>query len=82
MGIIQLPAGRLRGRVGERFALRQGIARGPGQLRVIKRLPAIDPRPGYCECCARPIDFGGVFHGARAYCSVECSLGGSHRPAG
>jgi hypothetical protein len=82
MGIIQLPAGRLRGQVGERSALRRGIARGPGQLRVIKRLPAIHPRPAYCECCARPIDFGGVFHGTGAYCSIECSLGRSHPPAG
>jgi hypothetical protein len=34
----------------------------------------------YCAACAAPIDFGAVWRGEEAYCSVECSLGGG-RPA-
>jgi len=81
MWMIQLP-GRLRGQVSERSALRQGIARGPAHLRVVKRLPEVDARPDFCDACARPVDFAAVFHGARIYCSVECSLGGSRPHAG
>jgi len=82
MRMIQLPAGRLRGQVSERSALRQGIARGPAHLQVVKRIPAIDAQPAFCDTCARPVDFGAVFHGSRVYCSVECSLGGRPAPAG
>lgn len=78
MGIVQFPVGRLPGR-GERIAFRQGAARlNPGRppLRVVAK----GPTPTYCAACAAPIDFGAVWRGEEAFCSVECSLG-SNRPA-
>ena len=81
MGVIHLPAGRLQGPVAERSALRQGVASGPGHVRVVKRAKAIEAQPTYCDGCAGPIDFGAVFRGTQVYCSVECLLGGSRPPA-
>jgi len=81
MGVFHLPSGRLHGRIAERSALRQGIASGPAHLRVIKRLPAVEVRPAFCDSCAGPIDYGAVYHGTQVYCSVECSLGGVRPPA-
>ena len=81
MGVVHLPAGRLHRPVAERSALRQGIASGPAHVRVVKSAKVVDAQPAYCDSCAGPIDFGAVFHGARIYCSVECSLGGVRPPA-
>jgi hypothetical protein len=79
MGIVQLPVWRLAGNA-ERMAFRDGLAHaGMGQpaLRVLS--PAA-PAPASCSSCAAPIEFGAVWRGGEAYCSVECSLGGG-RPA-
>jgi hypothetical protein len=78
MGIVQFPVGRLAGRA-ERMAFRQGVARlkpGRPSLRVVATGPAV----GFCAACASPIDYGAVWRGEEAFCSVECSLGGN-RPA-
>ena len=77
MGIVQFPVGRLAGQA-ERIAFRQGLARlntGRPPLRVVESGP-----PAFCAACASPIEYGAVWRGAEAFCSVECSLGGS-RPA-
>lgn len=76
--IVQLPAGRLAGRA-ERIAFRQGLDglnTGKPQLRVIGGGQVA----AFCAACAAPIDFGAVWRGVEAFCSVECSLGGD-RPA-
>jgi hypothetical protein len=78
MGIVEFPVGRLAGH-GERVALRHGVAR----LSVVRpsiRLVSRGNSPGYCTACASPIEFGAVWRGEEAFCSVECSLGGN-RPA-
>ncbi|HZA01648.1 MAG TPA: hypothetical protein VE665_05145 [Hyphomicrobiaceae bacterium] len=79
MSIVQLPAGRLTGSA-ERSALRQGLAassRFRAALQLVQRQTAAS---AYCAACAAPIDFGAVWKGGDAFCSVECSLGGD-RPA-
>jgi hypothetical protein len=78
MGLVQFPAGRLAGHA-ERMAFRHGLARlHPGRppLRVVASAPTV----GFCAACASPIDYGAVWRGEEAFCSVECSLGGD-RPA-
>ena len=78
MSIVQLPVDRLSGRA-ERVALRRGLAgsRFGAALQLVQRQT---PAPTYCAACAAPIDFGAVWRGVEAFCSVECSLGGD-RPA-
>jgi hypothetical protein len=79
MEIVQLPVGRYSG-FGERMALRKGMvaaSRVGASLRIISRQT---PVADYCAACADPIDFGAVWRGQNAYCSVACSLGGN-RPA-
>jgi hypothetical protein len=79
MAIVQLPVGRLASNA-ERIAFRQGLA-GPGRVRPLLRLIREEELvPRYCAACAAPIEFGAVWRGEEAYCSVECSLGGN-RPA-
>ena len=75
MGIVELPAWRLRGAVPDRAALRGGVASARPTVRVVKR------EQGYCDRCAAPIEFGAVMHGSGTYCSVECSLDGPSRTA-
>ncbi len=79
MSIVQFPARRV-ARGGGRRALRRGVpitSRFAAALQLVSRqLPAA----AYCAACAAPIDFGAVWRGEEAYCSVECSLGGD-RPA-
>ena len=73
MDIVHLPPGRLTW--AERGALRTGLFKPASipPLRVVE-----GPMPmAYCAACAAPIDSGLVWHGQLAYCSVECSLGGS-----
>jgi hypothetical protein len=77
MGIVQLPAVRERGD-GERAALRRGLAIGVPLRRVPVRLEGSRGAAAYCAACAGPIEFGAVARGAKAYCSIECSLGGGH----
>jgi hypothetical protein len=77
MGIVELPAWRLRSQVPDRAALRSGIATARPQMRVVKA----DQGVGYCDRCAAPIEFGAVMHGSGTYCSVECSLEGPNRTA-
>jgi len=79
MGIVQLPAGRLSGSV-ERLALSRGLVRPSGSRPSLRVLAAGAVTPAYCAACAAPIDFGVVWRGEEAFCSVECSLGGN-RPA-
>ena len=79
MVIVQLPVGRL-GAGAERAALRHRPAvssRFGAALQLMQRQTAAR---SYCAACAAPVDFGAVWRGAEAYCSVECSLGGD-RPA-
>jgi hypothetical protein len=79
MSILQLPLGSIRS-YSERSALRQGLAsssRFSAALQLMQRQHAASL---YCAACAAPIDFGAVWRGEEAYCSVECSLGGK-RPA-
>jgi hypothetical protein len=77
MGIVELPAWRLKGEAPVRAALREGIASARPSVRLVKGLP----EHAYCDRCAAPIEFGAVMHGAATYCSVECSLEGPDRPA-
>jgi hypothetical protein len=77
MSIVQFPVGRL---TAERAALRRGMplsTRLGAALQLVQRQTAA---VAYCAACAAPIDFGAVWRGEEAYCSVECSLGGD-RPA-
>lgn len=78
MSIVPFPIGRVD--IAERAAFRRGvptISRVGAALQLVQRqLPAM----AYCAACAAPIDYGPVWRGKEAYCSVECSLGGD-RPA-
>ncbi len=80
MGIVQLPGERSVGGA-ERVAFRRGLA-GTGRIRPPLRVIREGERGShyYCAACAAPIEFGVVWRGLEAYCSVECSLG-SGRPA-
>lgn len=79
MSIVQLPVGRLSGST-ERVALRQGLASSSRFGAALQLVQRQTPASAYCATCAAPIDFGAVWRGANAFCSVECSLGGD-RPA-
>ena len=83
MSIVQFPVG---GFAAERAAFRRGVpstsrssmsSRFGAALQLVQRQTAA---LAYCAACAAPIDFGAVWRGEEAYCSVECSLGDS-RPA-
>jgi hypothetical protein len=78
MEIVHLPLGRLSASA-ERSAMRNGLfqpaARPPLRVMQVGRTSS-----AYCVSCARPIEFGAVWRGELAFCSVECSLGGD-RPA-
>ena len=78
MSIVYLPVGKGWG-IPERAALQQGRAssRFRAALQLIERQT---PAATYCAACAAPIDYGPVWRGNEAYCSVECSRGGK-RPA-
>jgi hypothetical protein len=78
MSMVQLPVDRPTGHA-ERVALRRGLAgsRFGAALQLVQRQT---PAPTYCSGCAAPIDYGAVWRGVEAFCSVECSLGGD-RPA-
>jgi hypothetical protein len=79
MGVVQLPARRLRGQVSDRAALRQGIAGSRARVKLVRseafRLVE------YCDSCATPIEGGAVMRGTNVFCSVECSLQGPGRSA-
>jgi hypothetical protein len=78
MGVVHLPAGRLRDGSTERSALRQGLA-VVVPVRPLHVVPKGEAdQPAYCAGCAAPIEFGAVMRGLDTYCSVECSLGGDH----
>ena len=81
MGIIELPAWRLRGSPPDRVALRAGLAVSQPLMRVVKPLERVAASASYCDRCAAPIEFGAVANGFGTYCSVECSLEGPNRPA-
>ena len=73
MSIVELPTWRLGGGIGAyRQALRSGVATPRPKVRVVRA-----DEVAFCDTCASPIEFGAVIRGARTYCSVECSLGGS-----
>lgn len=77
MSVVQFPAGRLSA---QRAAFRRGMplsTRFGAALQLVQRQTAA---VAYCAACAAPIDFGAVWRGEEAYCSVDCSLGGD-RPA-
>ena len=79
MGIVRLPAWRLRAQVSDRAALRQGLAGTRARVKVVKSdtFRLLD----YCDRCAAPIEGGAVTRGASVFCSVECSLQGPGRSA-
>jgi hypothetical protein len=83
MGIIELPAWRMRGAPSSRVALRAGLAVSQPVMRVVKPLESVGgtAASSYCDRCAAPIEFGAVMNGFGTYCSVECSLEGPNRPA-
>jgi hypothetical protein len=76
--MVHLPVDRLTVSA-ERVALRRAVAgsRFGAALQLVQRQT---PAATYCAGCAAPIDFGAVWRGVEAFCSVECSLGGD-RPA-
>lgn len=74
MEIVNLPLGRLV-EGAERNALRVGILR-PVARPPLRLVDATGTPSHYCAACAAPIDFGAVWRGEQAFCSVECSLGG------
>ncbi len=78
MSIVPFPKGRFTPVV-ERSALRRGLptSRLSAALQLVNRQTAAS---AYCASCAAPIDFGAVWRGPEAFCSVECSLGDG-RPA-
>jgi hypothetical protein len=79
MSVVQLPVGRSFSRP-ERVALRRGLpmtSRLGAALQLVQRQTSA---PAYCAACAAPIDYGAVWRGEDAFCSVECSPGGG-RPA-
>ena len=80
MGIIELPAWRLRGEPSDRAALRSGVAAARPVMRVMRPLGEVE-RSTFCDRCAAPIEFGAVMNAVGTYCSVECSLEGPGRPA-
>ena len=75
MGIVHLPLGRLAG--GDpRNAVRGGLLRTTSQPALV----VVDGRRApmaFCARCAAPVEFAPVWRGSLAFCSVECSLGGS-----
>jgi len=79
MDIVQLPVGRSWG-VSEGGALRHGVATSSRFQAALQLVQRQTPAAAYCAACAAPIDFGAVWRGQDAFCSVECSLG-SDRPA-
>jgi hypothetical protein len=79
MSVIHLPLGRTSGSA-ERAALRQGLASGSRFGAALQLMQRQTPAAAYCAGCAAPIDFGAVWRGQEAFCSVECSLEGT-RPA-
>jgi hypothetical protein len=79
VGIVQLPFSRLPGNA-ERIAFRHGLAAAAKGQPVLRLVTTAGSASAYCASCAAPIDFGVVWRGGEAYCSVECSLGGT-RPA-
>jgi hypothetical protein len=79
MTILQLPLGSIRSH-SERSALRQGLASSSRFSAALQLMQRQNAASTYCAACAAPIDFGAVWRGEEAYCSVECSLGGK-RPA-
>ncbi len=74
MEIVDLPLGRLSD-AAERSAMRSGVLQPVSQppLRLVDSSGAASR---HCAACAAPIDFGAVWRGEQAFCSVECSLGG------
>jgi hypothetical protein len=79
MSILHLPLGSVRSH-GERSALRHGLASSSRFAAALQLMQRQNAASMYCAACAAPIDFGAVWRGEEAYCSVECSLGGK-RPA-
>ena len=85
MSIVPIPVGR---HETDRLAFRRSVADGvphgiPMTSKVAAALQLVlrqTAAAAYCAACAAPIDFGAVWRGDEAYCSVECSLGGD-RPA-
>ena len=75
MSMVHMPVGRPSGSA-ERAALRQGLAAGSRFGAALQLVQRQTPASTYCAACAAPIDFGAVWRGEEAYCSVECSLGG------
>jgi hypothetical protein len=80
MTIIQLPMGRISGSA-VRGALRQGVATSSRFGAALQLVQRQTPAAAYCAACAAPIDFGAVWRGQEAFCSVECSLGDTLLPA-
>jgi len=79
MSILQLPEGRHWGD-GGRVALRNRVAISSRLGAALQLVQRQTPAHTYCAACAAPIDFGAVWRGRDAFCSVDCSLGGN-RPA-
>ena len=81
MGIIELPAWRLRGSPSDRVVLRTGVAVSRPVMRVVRPAQGVTTtQVAFCDRCASPIEFGAVTNGYWTYCSVECTLEGG-RPA-
>lgn len=79
MSIVQLPVERLGGGT-ERVPVHHGLAASSRFGAALQLMQRQTPARSYCAACAAPIDFGAVWRGPEAYCSVECSLVGD-RPA-
>ena len=77
MSIVQFPVGRVSV---ERGAIRRGMPLSTKFGAALQLVQRQTPALAYCAACAAPIDFGAVWRGEDAYCSVDCSLGGG-RPA-
>jgi len=77
MSIVQFPVGRV---PVERGAFRRGMPLSTKFGAALQLVQRQTPALAYCAACAAPIDFGAVWRGEDAYCSVDCSLGGG-RPA-
>lgn len=77
MEIVNLPS-RWHSENTARQAARSGLYRPASQAPLT--LVSSRRHPAYCASCAAHIEFGTVWRGEQAFCSVECSLGGD-RPA-
>lgn len=74
MSVVQFPVGRASRK---RLALRREVPMSSRFAAALQLVQRQSPASAYCAACSAPIDFGAVWRGEEAYCSLECSEGGN-----